>query len=163
MVSNIFYIREVQVHTTRNRRRHSLSLNHSFHHATDVPTSKIRLGNFNLILKLFAIFKASIRYICIVHLSTSQRNKSVDILCFVRWLRWRITVTAESNETVINGYSYRIKRRFVYLSPTESVEKAELHNLSLRCKQLALFEYGSSWEFYELASAGGYELMQTKV
>ena len=50
------------------------------------------------------------------------------------------------------------------------VGKTELHNSGLGCKQLALFEYGSSWEFNDelveafpkLANAGGYELMWTE-
>lgn len=68
------------------------------------------------------------------------------------------------------------KRHFVCLALTGqnyvpgSVEKAELINSGLGCKQLTFFEHGSSWEFHDelveafpkLENAGGYELLRTE-
>ena len=68
------------------------------------------------------------------------------------------------------------KRHFVCLALTGqnyvpgSVEKAELINSGLGCKQLTFFKHGSSWEFHDelveafpkLENAGGYELLRTE-
>ena len=171
--------REVQVHDTRNRRRISLSLNHSTSprcgRADEQDLSRHSQPGPSQSSNRFLPGSSSSRRPFQLQSAKQERHS----------LFRSSTGFIQSSGGTARGKQPKAKkpkkmaiwkRSFVCLSQAGqdyvpgSVEKAELHNSGLGCKQLSLFEYGSSWEFHDelveafpkLANAGGYELMRTE-